>query len=902
MRNLKRALSLAMASVMLLGLMVVGTGASYQDVASDKNVEAIEVLQAVGVMVGDEKGNFNPDQNVTRNEMAVIMANLMDYRVASYAGTSPFKDVPTWAEPYVAACYSNGITSGISATQYGGDQTVTTAQATLMLLKALGYFQTQKEFGDSWQLATITRANEIDLLLDVDSGVIEAMTRNDVAQLVLNTLEAGTVKASDDSFIINAGDVSVEGGKVEYIYNTSGDSYAYAIESNLTTENTSGTTVKGGIVQLGEKLYQGDLKMKGEISSITDGFGAPARRWTYKNAEIGTYADKADYVFEGSVKGSAMYAAVGKTVAQDYRWVVNLDGERQNGYDGKGNDKDGKAVVFGPASVTNSNNGTLTGTGRGTVTYVYLDDTAVDLDEKDGKVDYAGTATICIVSTYAAEVIQVEDGTITLDDNSLEYDIEGYDEGDVILYTKSAVGTPVDATGKPVASDKDQNFDHYIYTSNCTVESVLGLATYVEGSVDQVKNTDTIVVDDTTYNYNTTVPAGDKITIDAYNQTVGFYLDQQGNIVLVDKSVETGDYAYVVSMGSEGDKYGENNFTAYAKLVLADGTIARVEVDKDSYVKVNGKTNFAKTVEAFGFTYNAGDKTVTGNGSIVSYVVNEDGTYDLTAKVMGSVVGTNLNIDKGVSAVKLGNKTSYGDANTVYIFCDDADSDEYSAYVGYKNVPDIDGKAGTVGAMYANNNNVAKFVFVTGAETKASADDIVFVIGRNAANTKLIKSSVGNYYEFAAVINGETSVVRIKENSQAWDVYAAAMGGEANMAKWADKQVVLFAGAATNSSGLTTNLTARNWDDPGYTGDLAYQTLVGVRRQNSAGLLGFGYNGSEYTNWMGADDNAIVVYFDYSGNSLGEVGTVNDLLTDINDVAHIVTDEGSIIAILVERI
>ncbi len=32
MRNLKRALSLALASVMLLGMMVVGTGASYADV------------------------------------------------------------------------------------------------------------------------------------------------------------------------------------------------------------------------------------------------------------------------------------------------------------------------------------------------------------------------------------------------------------------------------------------------------------------------------------------------------------------------------------------------------------------------------------------------------------------------------------------------------------------------------------------------------------------------------------------------------------------------------------------------------------------------------------------------------------------------------------------------------
>ena len=61
MRNLKRALSLALASVMLLGMMVVGTSASYTDVSSKNNQEAIEVLQAVGVMVGDEKGNFNPD-------------------------------------------------------------------------------------------------------------------------------------------------------------------------------------------------------------------------------------------------------------------------------------------------------------------------------------------------------------------------------------------------------------------------------------------------------------------------------------------------------------------------------------------------------------------------------------------------------------------------------------------------------------------------------------------------------------------------------------------------------------------------------------------------------------------------------------------------------------------------
>ena len=99
MRNLKRALSLALASVMVMGLMVVGSGASYVDVSSENNVEAIEVLQKVGVMTGDENGKFNPDANVTRNEMAVIMSNMLDYKVSNYAGTAPFTDVPSWAEP-----------------------------------------------------------------------------------------------------------------------------------------------------------------------------------------------------------------------------------------------------------------------------------------------------------------------------------------------------------------------------------------------------------------------------------------------------------------------------------------------------------------------------------------------------------------------------------------------------------------------------------------------------------------------------------------------------------------------------------------------------------------------------------------------------------------------------------
>ena len=217
MRNLKRALSLLLSSTMVLGMLVMGSSAAgYQDVdASNVNQEAIEVLQTVGIMTGDQNGNFNPDGSITRNEMAVVMSNLMAYNVASYKNTSPFTDVPSWAEPYVVACYTNGIIAGYDAKTFGGSDSVTTSQAALMLLKALGYFQYQSDFGEDWQMATIREANKIDLYKDVNATAVAPMTRNDVAQLALNTLKSYQVEADNDTINVNGNGVSVSGGSVK---------------------------------------------------------------------------------------------------------------------------------------------------------------------------------------------------------------------------------------------------------------------------------------------------------------------------------------------------------------------------------------------------------------------------------------------------------------------------------------------------------------------------------------------------------------------------------------------------------------------------------------------------------------------------------------------------------------
>ena len=80
MRNLKRALSLVLASVMVLGLMMVGSSAKSSDFKDYDEVtykEAADVLNAIGIFIGDENGNFNPDQTLTRAMAAKIIATMI---------------------------------------------------------------------------------------------------------------------------------------------------------------------------------------------------------------------------------------------------------------------------------------------------------------------------------------------------------------------------------------------------------------------------------------------------------------------------------------------------------------------------------------------------------------------------------------------------------------------------------------------------------------------------------------------------------------------------------------------------------------------------------------------------------------------------------------------------------
>ena len=710
MRNLKRALSLGLTAAMISGLMVMGSSAaSYADVTSENNQEAIEVLQAVGIMVGDENGDFNPDQNVTRNEMAVVMSNLMEYNVASYANTSPFTDVPSWAEPYVAACFVNGITAGTSATTYGGSETVTTAQAALMLMKALGYFQYNQDFGTDWQLATTRQGNAIDLFDGVDAGVTQAMTRNDVAQLVLNTLESGMVTPTT-SGNITVGGVTIA-SSVEYNYVTSNAGYAKSISGALSTDANS--DAGRPIVELGEDLYQGDLAK----AKDHDAFGRPASIWSYKDNEIGTYVDDRTQTWTTKVTERDLYRSAGTAAVNDYTWTYWIDGE---------------AHTMDGSKLDRNNTDRWQTTGNGVLTEMFVDTVAETVD-------------VTVIHSYVAEVSRVEANS---DDNDYTVTVNLKTRPDGVAVNREFSTETEFARGDIVV----------VNIADGDIEAMT-LAETVEGTVSAVKANDYLRIDGTTYNYNyayttDTVLNGytsdNKGLYDLENNTpanpgagdeVVLYLDANGCLVAV---AEAGEVAedYVLVQGTH-KAYGDNS----AKIVKYDGTEETIDIDE-----VDGNDDPATV------TGNYTDKGQLGKGV---YKYSRSGNaYDLSSSKADdpefrTVQMYEVKIENGRSRMveedtAHDNDTYYVDSNTVFV-----DAYNNTSYIGYNNVPTMSDVEGWI--VYDEDNTVADIVFITNDVAYELDNDNFFLV--TSANGEEEYNEKGNIWNYTGYINGEKTTL-----------------------------------------------------------------------------------------------------------------------------------------------
>lgn len=271
MKNFKKVLALVLVLATLLGLATMASATEYKDAdkISADYTEAVKVLDLIETMQGYPNGEFRPTATITREEAAKLIA-IFDNKDADistyYTSINPFADEKgRWGESYVGYGYRAGIIAGMNANTFAPTANVTGTQFLKMALVTLGYDQEAEGFvGSSWAVNVLALARKLDLIDGLADGwKPEAdLTRQEAAQILLNTLKADTVEYAQEAKQVSFKPTSKTDKDGNTTYTWNGRIY-------LTI---------AGAVKTGEKLYK-DFKLAKDVSE--DAFMRPYTKWVY---------------------------------------------------------------------------------------------------------------------------------------------------------------------------------------------------------------------------------------------------------------------------------------------------------------------------------------------------------------------------------------------------------------------------------------------------------------------------------------------------------------------------------------------------------------------------------------------------------------------------------------------
>ena len=627
MRNLKRTLSLVLASVMLVGMMSVGASAvnasDFTDADEIVNKDAVSTMTALGIINGKEDGSyFDPTGNVTRAEMAKMLCVAINGGVDPVLGvkdTPTFTDIKgTWAESYIEYCAANGIIAGRGNNKFDPTGTVSATEAAKMLLGVLGYSAEKSGLvGNDWAINTNVLANQNGLykkLANLNANTL--LTRDNAAQMIYNALDANMVElnaagnyttsqysytgtesvvtGTERVWVVKIKDSSVNDAIKALdgsVYNSRQDAIDTLKEANGGT--TPLDTGKYTLEQKTQNVYGENTVTKYAdetmghkyLSLITDG---DAVLTDVEKDSKGTYT-----LYMNGITTKGQYTKV----EGDYSNLIGqkvevLYKDRENVY-GVYASTDSSLIVestAGKVGTLSNNEVKIDGTtykvdSNVTTTALYTGKLidglnvggnkaaavkAYDNDD-NGKID-----TVVYVPFTAAKVTYVGEKSFNTDVNTnVKFeDVNAYDDmakNDYVI--KSDAANTVDDT------------DTYV------------LAETVKGKIEATKS-NSVRIDGTWYNYVTTTPDKDLALDSTVKAAVlnGYIVKSE----VVTASHELKDYALIVNTAK--DINGEQ-----AKLLFADGTTKVVTTD----VAYDGKSGRA------------------GIGDLVTYEVKK-GEYVLT--------------------------------------------------------------------------------------------------------------------------------------------------------------------------------------------------------------------------------------------------------------------------------
>ena len=724
MRNLKRALSLTLASVMLLGMMVIGTSAaSFNDADDISNVTAATILQEIGVMLGDDKGNFGPDLIVTRGQMAIIVCKLLygdKLNVTQFEGSSQYADVPVghYANGYVNLASSLGIINGYGNGYFGPSDPVTTAQAALMLGKALGYYQHNELTGDWSQdaLTAITLATRLTMF----EGIVpptanEGLTRDNVAVMSFNTL----TRATPVRFNTIVNEYYTVGGSlttgVEYI-----DAYEFGKPDYTGHEysHTLGYTIYG--------LYISNDEDR-------DDFGRPAEEWSYeKGGVIGSFNKEPIATYTAKVSKGDLFNLIGSSNVSKLGAGADGKNELSVYVDGTSVRTPSKDDYF----VRNSSDGG--NSGKGVLTEVYQD------EDNNVTLVYINTYVMQATDDYSSSKGSVDVTVLTGDatDNALNVDdfaqIVDYAEDDYILYTYA------DGDVQTVAKADLQAGEVTAYS----------VGTKANGDPKDVGDASgSVTLDGTKYDYAKWAEV-DADNGCAVTYTVGvdasIVLDKYGYAIYVDDaSMSVGNYVFVAAIANDTNL----STKVVAEAYFTDGRDETITA-KNIY-QSDGTTPI---------TNQAGGNRDEAAAGWYSYSRNSKGEYTLTKAATSAAFDASGKFNIEQNKVRVGNAVT-GNSSTLFIVKDK--NDNINLYTGIANVPDITGAFAAKSFYVKDGDNAGKpasVVFVDASEgsVKNSTDSLLFLLKKDG--TSVDKSDNEEVYTWIVLLEGKEETIKTKQN------------------------------------------------------------------------------------------------------------------------------------------
>ena len=308
---MKKLLALVLALVMSMSLVTISNAADFADAKDIDNKEAVEVMNAIGVLIGDENGKFNPDANLTRAQAAKIVCVMLLGQTAADGLNlkANFSDVSGWAESYIAYCASQGIVAGVGNGKFDPDGQLTGYQFAKMLLVALGYkADLEGMTGADWQVATAKLALNAGLTDGMSIALSKALTRDEAAKMAFNTLTATMVEYS------NGVNVSTSDGTQVTVN---------AVRTKVGHTTTTGYKATGNdeYTQFCEQYFS-KLKLT-STTSTDDAFDRPASEWSFKGVKVGTYAKEAAFTYTASASGSTTSAKLSNMGIKGYKLATS---------------------------------------------------------------------------------------------------------------------------------------------------------------------------------------------------------------------------------------------------------------------------------------------------------------------------------------------------------------------------------------------------------------------------------------------------------------------------------------------------------------------------------------------------------------------------------------------------